>query len=141
MARPRPGQLPTLDRRSVLKVLIAGAGLAAVPGLAACGSGGSSASDPNTVSFGSNGSDAKPKQAYQAVLDAFAKQSGGLTAKANVQDHQAFQQNINSYLQGTPDDVLTWFAGYRMQFFANKKLLSPIDDVWDKIGANFPQAV
>ncbi|MBB5891978.1 ABC transporter substrate-binding protein [Kutzneria kofuensis] len=141
MARPRPGQLPTLDRRSVLKVLLAGAGLAAVPGLAACGSGGSTAADPNTVTFGSNGSDAKPKQAYQAVLDAFAKQSGGLKAKPNVQDHQAFQQNINSYLQGTPDDVFTWFAGYRMQFFANKNLLSPIDDVWDKIGANFPQAV
>ncbi|HEY0497487.1 MAG TPA: ABC transporter substrate-binding protein [Kutzneria sp.] len=141
MARPRPGQLPTLDRRSALKVLIAGAGLAAVPGLAACGSGGSTAADSNTVTFGSNGSDAKPKQAYQAVLDAFAKQSGGLTAKVNTQDHQAFQQNINSYLQGTPDDVFTWFAGYRMQFFANKKLLTPIDDVWDKIGGNFPQAV
>ncbi|MFI9386262.1 ABC transporter substrate-binding protein [Kutzneria sp. NPDC052558] len=141
MARPRPGQLPTLDRRSVLKVLLAGAGLAAVPGLAACGSGGSAASDPNTITFGSNGSDAKPKQAYQAVLDAFAKQSGGLTVKPNVQDHNAFQQNINSYLQGTPDDVFTWFAGYRMQFFANKGLLHPIDDVWDKIGGNFSQAV
>ena len=71
MARPRPGQLPTLDRRSVLKVLLAGAGLAAAPGLAACGSGGSTGGgDSNTVTFGSNGSDAKPKQAYQAVLDA-----------------------------------------------------------------------
>ena len=34
-----------------------------------------------------------------------------------------FQDAISSYLQGTPDDVFTWFAGYRMQFFAAKGLL------------------
>ncbi|MDX3118821.1 ABC transporter substrate-binding protein, partial [Streptomyces scabiei] len=32
-------------------------------------------------------------------------------------------------------------AGYRMQFFAAKKLASPIDDVWEKIGGNFPDAM
>ena len=28
-----------------------------------------------------------------------------------------------AYLQGTPDDLATWFAGYRMQFFAAQGLL------------------
>ena len=57
----------------------------------------------------------------------------------NTKDHNTFQEQINSYLQGTPDDVFTWFAGYRMQFFAGKGLASPIDDVWQKIGSNFPE--
>ena len=27
-------------------------------------------------------------------------------------------QSINTYLRGTPDDVVTWFAGFRMAQFA-----------------------
>ena len=42
--------------------------------------------------------------------------------KINTVDHNTFQEQINSYLQGRPDDVFTWFAGYRMQFFAQKGL-------------------
>jgi multiple sugar transport system substrate-binding protein len=132
--------LSPLSRRSILKGFAGAAGLAAAaPLLAACG-GGSSGSDSKTVTFGSNGSDPKPKLGYAAAINAFQKQSG-LTVKTNVADHQSFQQNINSYLQGTPDDVFTWFAGYRMQFFANKGLLHPIDDVWQQIGGNFTDAV
>lgn len=133
--------IPAVDRRSLLKGFAGTAGLAALaPVLAACGGGSGGGGNPKVVTFGSNGSDAKPKQAYSAVIDSFEKQSG-LTVTTNVSDHQAFQQNINNYLQGTPDDVFTWFAGYRMQFFANNGLLHPIDDVWSKIGANFPNAV
>ena len=32
-------------------------------------------------------------------------------------------------------DVFTWFAGYRMQFFAAKGLATPIDDVWETADA------
>lgn len=133
--------VPAVDRRSLLKGFAGAAGLSALaPVLAACGGGGSGGGNSKVVTFGSNGSDDKPKAAYAAVMSAFEKQSG-LTVTTNVSDHQAFQQNINNYLQGTPDDVLTWFAGYRMQFFANNGLLHPIDDVWAKIGANFTNAV
>ncbi|MGW2525198.1 carbohydrate ABC transporter substrate-binding protein, partial [Streptomyces sp. NPDC001617] len=130
--------LPSPSRRSLLRgvggaALVAGAG---IPLLSACGSSGSS-SDPKTVSVGSNDSDAVPKKAYAAVYADFKKQSG-ITAKVNTKDHNTFQEQINSYLQGTPDDVFKWFAGYRMQFFAAKNLASPIDDVWEKIGGNFP---
>ncbi|WP_330282798.1 ABC transporter substrate-binding protein [Streptomyces sp. NBC_00588] len=138
---PTPSELPSPSRRSLLRgvggaALLAGAG---VPLLSACGGSGSS-SDPKTVSLGSNGSDAVPKKAYASVFDQFKKQSG-ITVKVNTKDHNTFQEQINSYLQGTPDDVFTWFAGYRMQFFAAKKLASPIDDVWEKIGGNFPDAM
>ncbi|MFF7475820.1 extracellular solute-binding protein [Streptomyces sp. NPDC008092] len=134
--------VPGPSRRNVLRgagsaALLAGAG---IPLLSACGGSGSSSSDPKTVSLGSNASDAVPKKAYQSVYDAF-KKSSGVTVKVNTKDHNTFQEQINSYLQGTPDDVFNWFAGYRMQFFAAKGLASPIDDVWEKIGANFPDAM
>lgn len=48
-------------------------------------------------------------------------------AKINTVDHNTFQQNITSYLQGTPDDLFTWFARYRIQYFAVQCLAQPID--------------
>ncbi|MFF7981503.1 ABC transporter substrate-binding protein [Streptomyces sp. NPDC007901] len=133
--------VPGPSRRNVLRgagsaALLAGAG---IPLLSACGSSGSS-SDPKTVSLGSNSSDAVPKKAFAEIYAAFTKQSG-IKVDVNTKDHNTFQEQINSYLQGTPDDVFTWFAGYRMQFFAAKNLASPIDDVWAKIGDNFPDAM
>ncbi|WP_030346914.1 ABC transporter substrate-binding protein [Streptomyces sp. NRRL S-1022] len=133
--------LPGPSRRSLLRsaggaALLAGAG---IPLLSACGGSGSG-SDPKTVTVGSNQSDAVPKKAYGDIYAAFTRQSG-LKVDVNTKDHNTFQEQINSYLQGTPDDVFNWFAGYRMQFFAAKGLASPIDDVWEKIGGNFPEAM
>ncbi|WP_316744397.1 ABC transporter substrate-binding protein [Streptomyces sp. MK7] len=124
-------------RRVVGSVLAIGGAALAAPALTACGGG--AGSDPKTVTFGSNGADATPKSAYAAVTQAFTKDSG-LKVKTNTVDHDTFQKSITSYLQGTPDDVFTWFAGYRMQYFAKKRLCSPIDDVWEKIGGNFSEA-
>ncbi|MET8768678.1 carbohydrate ABC transporter substrate-binding protein [Streptomyces sp. NPDC004658] len=133
--------VPGPSRRSLLRgaggaALLAGAG---IPLLSACGGSGSG-SDPKTVTLGSNQSDAVPKKAYGDIYAAFTKQSG-IKVDVNTKDHNTFQEQINSYLQGTPDDVFNWFAGYRMQFFAAKKLATPIDDVWAKIGDNFPEAM
>ncbi|MGW3626644.1 ABC transporter substrate-binding protein [Streptomyces sp. NPDC000880] len=126
------------NRRKVVQGLFGvGAAALAMPALAACGGG--AASDPKMVTFGSNGADATPKKAYTAVTDAFEKDSK-LTVKTNTVDHDTFQKSISTYLQGTPDDVFTWFAGYRMQYFAKKGLASPVDDVWDKIGAGYSDA-
>ncbi|SED98884.1 MULTISPECIES: ABC transporter substrate-binding protein [Streptomyces] len=142
MRPSHPGpSVPSPSRRSLLRgagsaALLAGAG---TPLLAACGGSGSAA-DPKTVTVGSNASDAVPKKAFESVYAAFRKQSG-ITVRVNTKDHNTFQEQINSYLQGTPDDVFNWFAGYRMQFFAAKKLAAPIDDVWARIGDNFPDAM
>ncbi|MGW3209347.1 ABC transporter substrate-binding protein [Streptomyces sp. NPDC001135] len=132
---------PGPSRRSLLRTaggaaLLAGAG---TPLLSAC-SGSGSAADPKTVTLGSNASDAVPKAAFESVYAAFKKQSG-IAVDVNTKDHNTFQEQINSYLQGTPDDVFNWFAGYRMQFFAAKGLASPVDDVWQRIGDNFPDAM
>ncbi|MFF8731260.1 ABC transporter substrate-binding protein [Streptomyces sp. NPDC015171] len=133
--------VPGPSRRSLLRgaggaAVLAGAG---IPLLSACGGSGSG-SDPKTVTVGSNASDAVPKKAFESVYADFKKRSG-LTVDVNTKDHNTFQEQINSYLQGTPDDVFNWFAGFRMQFFAAKKLATPIDDVWAKVGDNFPEAM
>ncbi|ELS54517.1 ABC transporter substrate-binding protein [Streptomyces viridochromogenes] len=132
--------LPSTSRRTLLRGIGGAAVLGAgVPLLSACGGSGT-ASDPKTVTVGSNASDAVPKKAFADIYAAFKKESG-LTVDVNTKDHNTFQEQINSYLQGTPDDVFNWFAGYRMQFFAAKGLATPIDDVWKTIGGNFPEAM
>ncbi len=132
--------LPSPGRRTLLRGL-GGAALlgAGVPLLSACGGGGA-ASDPKTVTLGSKASDPVPKKAFADIYAAYKKKSG-ITVDVNTKDSNTFQEQINSYLQGTPDDVFTWFAGYRMQFFAAKGLATPIDDVWKTVGGNFPEAM
>src|SRR5690349_13574912 len=147
LARLVPPSVAGLGRRSVLG---GGLGLSAAALLAACGGGsspsssgtggGGSASAGGTVTFGSNASDDVPKKTLQTLLTA-ADQKLGTTTKVNTVDHNTFQEQINNYLQGKPDDVFTWFAGYRMQFFATQGLVGQIDDVWSKIGSNFSDAM
>ena len=87
-------------------------------GLAACGGSSSSSSSGSAsggnatgpVTFGSNASDDVPKKAFEATFAAY-KASGGGDVKVNTVDHNTFQEQINNYLQGRPDDVFTWFAG------------------------------
>jgi multiple sugar transport system substrate-binding protein len=132
------------SRRTILKTVgVGAAGLAGIPFLAACtgGSGPSATgSDSPGLTFGSGSSDDVPKRAYQAVTDAFTAKTGKKVT-TNVVPHNDFQNKINSYLQGSPDDTFTWFAGYRMQYYADKGLLAPIDDVWETIGANYSDAL
>ena len=132
-----------VSRRNVLKALTGGAAFAVTPSLllAACGSsgGGTSSSGSTaaaagaatgTITFGSNYSDPVPKAAFAAMIDGFHAKNSGATVKINTVDHNTFQNNISNYLQGTPDDLFTWFAGYRMRYFAKQGLATPIDDVW-----------
>jgi multiple sugar transport system substrate-binding protein len=129
-----------LTRRRVLAAAGTG-GLAAVFGLSAARARGAVPASwlselSGTVTFGSNASDPVPKAAYAAVFKAFTQKTG-TKVSVNTVDHNTFQEQINTYLQGRPQDVFTWFAGYRMQFFAQKGLLQPIDDVWETLKPQF----
>src|SRR6478752_2339160 len=135
LARMVPPSVRGIDRRTLLRGAVGVGALLGAGGLAACGSSSGSSGVPTgavtgTVTVGSNQSDAVPKAAVQSYMDAFAKANAGTTVKINTVDHNSFQENINTYLQGSPDDVFTWFAGYRMQFFASKDLAGDISDVW-----------
>jgi multiple sugar transport system substrate-binding protein len=125
-----------LSRRDVLK--LAGYTSAAAF-LAACGgttttSGGSTG---GSLSLGSNASDAGPKKGLANVVAAFTAANGGTKVKINTVDHGTFQDQLGSYLQGTPEDAFTWFSGYRMQFFAAQGLATSIDDAWDHVKSNY----
>ena len=72
-----------------------------------------------------------PKQAYADLVAGF--NDPAIKVTTNTIDHNTFQENINTYLQGQPDDVFTWFAGYRMKFFAAQGLAGDIIDVWQNI--------
>ena len=140
-------QVPAVFNRR----LFLGVGAAAIGavGLAACGGssssggsggGGGGGDATGEVTFGSNASDAVPKKAFQSAFAGYTS-SGGGTVKVNTVDHNTFQEQINNYLQGRPDDVFTWFAGYRMRFFAKKGLVGDVSPVWDTIGGGFSDAI
>jgi multiple sugar transport system substrate-binding protein len=118
--------------------LIAGAGSAIGAGvlLGGLGSAGASAlshtaprrrplSSSDPVTFGSNYSDPLDSQAIAAAVEAT-----GVPATINTVDHNTYQENFNTYIQ-QPDDVVCWFAGYRMRAFAAKGVVGDISDVWD----------
>ena len=139
-----------ITRRQALRGLAGVAGLAAAPGLlAACAEDGATATTGATassvagatgaISFGSNYSDEVPKNAMQQMVDAFIAESG-IDVSVNTVEHGTFQDQISSYLQGTPDDVFSWFSGFRMRFFAAQGLAEPITDVWDTVGSNYSDA-
>ncbi|MFB9377263.1 ABC transporter substrate-binding protein [Kineococcus gynurae] len=127
------------SRRSLLAGSVIAGGL---PLLAACGggdSGGGSGDSSQPVTLGSNYSDETPAKVMDAWV-ADVKTKNNLTVDVNKVDHTTFQNNINNYLQGSPDDVFSWFAGYRMQFFADQGLAGDISDVWEKIGSGYTDA-
>jgi multiple sugar transport system substrate-binding protein len=126
------GGVPAIGRRTLLKGML---GAGALAGLSACGDG--SGSSSNEVTLGSNWSDPVPKKAIADMIGQFS----GPSVKINTIDHNSFQENINNYLQGGPDDVFGWFAGYRMQFFAEQGLVGDISDVWSDIGSGFSDAL
>jgi multiple sugar transport system substrate-binding protein len=143
-----------VSRREILKKgLIGAAGLTVLPAvLAACSSsnasataannGGSTAPVAGKVTLGSNLSDAVPKKALADAVAAFQTANPTITVTTNTVDHTTFQNNISSYLGATPEDVITWFSGYRMRAFVDQGLFTAIDDVWaGPIGALYTDAV
>jgi multiple sugar transport system substrate-binding protein len=145
-----PSAAAGVERRVFMKGALGSAAALSLPALlAACGgssspaagkkTGGSSKAS-GTVTIGSYQSDDVPKKATAEMFDAFTAKSG-VKNKVNTVSHNDFQENINTYLQGTPDDVFTWFSGFRMRFFASKGLAGDISDVWTKIGGDFADGI
>jgi len=134
---------PRITRRSLIKGAAAGGGLLVMPSLlAACGDDAADttttaaaatesteaamALEGTTIKVGSNASDELTKNAYDAMFTRFEEISGA-TLDINTVDHNTYQENISTYLQN-PDDVLAWFAGFRMRFFAETGLLGDITE-------------
>jgi multiple sugar transport system substrate-binding protein len=127
----RAGSAPHLSRRSLLRGAVALGGVAALGPLAAACAPAAEPSPP-PVTLGSNYSDDVPRAAMQAVVDEFTARTG-TAVSVNTVAAQQFQDRISTYLQGTPDDVFTWFAGQRMRFFADQGLASDLSEVWQDL--------
>jgi multiple sugar transport system substrate-binding protein len=139
------------NRRNLIKAALGLSAAATMPGLlAACGGGdksggggggasggasGGGGSASGTVTWGTNESGTTFAKQFQAEAADFTKKSG-VQVTINAVEHNTFQENINNYLQGSPDDVFTWFAGYRMRFFASRGLIGDISDIWPLEGVN-----
>ncbi|MCY4727045.1 ABC transporter substrate-binding protein [Nocardioides sp. STR2] len=134
------------SRRSVLRGLaLSGLAVGGANLLAACGGddSGPSSGSGATVKFGMNEVEgAGPAyDRLKAMADAYAKDTG-TDVKINSVEHNTFQESINTYLQGSPDDVFTWFAGFRMAQFAENGLITDLSDVWpiDGMSDSFKEA-
>jgi multiple sugar transport system substrate-binding protein len=133
----RTAPTSALTRRRLLRGAAYGAGALALPAaLAGCEKPGTGEGEKQSVTLGSNYSDEVPKKALAEVLGA-----AGLDVRVNTVDHNTFQENITRYLQATPDDVFTWFAGFRMQYFAAQGLAADISDVWGDVGDRYSPAL
>jgi multiple sugar transport system substrate-binding protein len=152
-----PTRVDSVSRRTVLKGLAGAAGLVSVPAIiAACSSSGATTAPseaapseaasaaPSTaasvaagsLSVGSNHSDPGEKKGMEAINAAFTQETG-ITVNMNTVDHGTFQDQLTSYLGGTPETAYTWFSGFRMKFFADQGLNVAVDDVWDKVKGNY----
>jgi multiple sugar transport system substrate-binding protein len=156
-----PTRVDSVSRRTVLKGLAGAAGLVSVPAIiAACSSSGATTAPSEaapseaasaaasaapsaaasvaagSLSVGSNHSDPGEKKGMEAINAAFTQETG-ITVNMNTVDHGTFQDQLTSYLGGTPETAYTWFSGFRMKFFADQGLNVAIDDVWDKVKGNY----
>lgn len=91
------------------------------------------------VTIRSNYSDPVPKQAFQDMMDYCAEQTG-LSIAINTLQHEDYQNTFSQALQASPEDILAWFAGYRMKFFAEQGLFGSLSDVWTEVGDNYSEA-
>jgi multiple sugar transport system substrate-binding protein len=141
-SRPGPSsQIPgsalvtmAATRRNFLRSAALGGVLIGTPGLlAACGSDsdGGGGSDTKTVKFGLNEAEGSGPAYDRAIgmTNAYAEATG-VEVSVNAVDHNTFQESLNTYLQGSPDDVFTWFAGYRMAQLARDGLISDVSSAW-----------
>ena len=132
MAVP-PSALVTMkaSRRSVLRGMgYGGLALGGASLLSACG-GSSSGDASGEIKFGINeAAGSGPAYTRTSEMGKAYAEKAGVTVTENAVDHNTFQEQITTYLQGTPDDVFTWFAGFRMDQFATDGLIQDVSEVW-----------
>ena len=83
------------------------------------------------VTYNSNQSDPDPRAFDEMIVQMWNEQHADMPVLHSTVAHEDFKQALRAYLVASPaPDVLTWFAGNRMNFFATRDLLAPIGDVW-----------
>lgn len=82
-------------------------------------------------------SDPTSKKAFETILAEFKKENKDIKVTVNTIDHESYKVQIRTWLPNNPPDVATWFAGNRARFFVDKKLVEPLDDVFNSANGQF----
>lgn len=136
------GVLPAAERRSMLRAFVVCAAALALVLTAASPAMACRPVQPKlqVVSVGSHYDSDPDLSGFAAMMD-YCNKAAGTTPLIHTYNWTGFQNNILAYLQGTPETVVTWFGGERMRYFAAKGLLTPINDVWKRIGGHYSAAM
>ncbi|WP_017615482.1 ABC transporter substrate-binding protein [Nocardiopsis salina] len=129
---------PALRRRTLLRALAGAGALGALPALGGCGT--DLRNDPRRVTMAFNRVEDMELAGMDDLLDVFHAATD-YTVEVDNFEPNSYQESINNYLQGTPDDVVAWFGGYRLRFFAERGLISDLSHLWDgPLADSFSQA-
>ena len=95
-----------------------------------------------TLIINSYQSDPAPKKVFAELVDQFRAIHPEYEVTINTFAHEDFKTLLRTWLNSSnAPDVVTWFSGERMRYFASKELLEPIDDIFkDGFEAYFPNA-
>lgn len=87
-------------------------------------------------------SDPEPKRVFAELVDQFKELYPDYEVTVNTFSHEDFKVLLRTWLTASnPPDVVTWFAGERMRYFASRDLLEPIGDIFENgFEADFPKA-
>jgi len=129
-----------VSRRTILKgAAIGGVGLLGGGTLlASCGSDEAAVVPTGPVSFTARTNDETGLKIAQALADAYKAETGIDVTMQGSGDTNAFQDGISQWLQGTPDDVFQWMAGFRTNFRADQKLLYDVSKNIANLGDQMP---
>ncbi len=87
--------------------------------------------------------DPAPRAAFAELVEMFEDQHPEYEVVVNTFPHEDFKTLLRTWLVAPESaDVMTWFAGERMQYFAAQGLLEPLDDLFvdDTFSDLFPSA-
>jgi len=103
-------------------------------------SGPATAGSLGSTTIRSNEHEKVPAASVKAMVD-YCTAKTGAQAEVSTSIHNDFQDQFNTYMQATPEDIVKWFTGERLRFPARNDLLTPIDSVWTTIAANYSEGM
>lgn len=96
-----------------------------------------------TLVINSFESDPAPRATFAKIVELFKKTHPDFKVTVNTISHEDFKTLLRTWLNSPKaPDVVTWFSGERMRYFASKNLIEPIDDILGggKFEESFPKA-
>jgi multiple sugar transport system substrate-binding protein len=103
-------------------------------------SGPATAGSLGSTTIRSNEHEKVPAASVKAMVD-YCTEKTGVQAEVSTSIHNDFQDQFNTYMQATPEDIVKWFTGERLRFPARNELLTPIDDLWPTIADNYTEGM